>query len=211
MHRLRRYTGPPPSSLDPLFTLANKSPSHPAGGLDNSVTKSTLQEAFLPFGEILEINIPSDDRSTEPHRGFGYVEFESQEDSAAAIDNMDQAMLAGRVLSVAQAKPQKEPGNVLGSKVAVWEQVGNKTLSRLWRKRIVTDWASAGGLDPEVRSVRGGQGCGGNGQGGGDGQRHGGSDAGTGRVGCGRSSAGKGMIWIGLHSFAMEGAREVHK
>jgi len=35
---------------------------------------------------------------------------------------MDQAMLAGRVLSVAQAKPQKEPGNVLGSKVAVWEQ-----------------------------------------------------------------------------------------
>jgi len=92
------------------------------GGLDNSVTKSTLHEAFLPFGEILEINIPSDDRSTEPHRGFGYVEFESQEDSAAAIDNMDQAMLAGRVLSVAQAKPQKEPGNVLGSKVAVWEQ-----------------------------------------------------------------------------------------
>ena len=93
------------------------------GGLDNSVTKSTLREAFLPFGEILEINMPSDDRSAEPHRGFGYVEFESQEDSAAAIDNMDQAMLAGRVLSVAQAKPQKEPGNVLGSKVAVWEQV----------------------------------------------------------------------------------------
>jgi hypothetical protein len=41
----------------------------------------------------------------------------------AAIDNMDQAVLAGRVLSVAQAKPQKEVGNVIGSKVAVWEQV----------------------------------------------------------------------------------------
>lgn len=31
-------------------------------------------------------------------------------------------MLAGRVLNVAQAKPQKE-GTVLGGKVAVWEQV----------------------------------------------------------------------------------------
>ena len=32
-------------------------------------------------------------------------------------------MLAGRVLNVMQAKPQKE-GTVLGSKVAVWAQVG---------------------------------------------------------------------------------------
>lgn len=50
------------------------------------------------------------------------MEFEEPADAVAAIDNMDQCMLAGRVLNVAQAKPQKE-GTVLGSKVAVWEQV----------------------------------------------------------------------------------------
>lgn len=59
------------------------------------------------------------------HRGFGYVEFENPEDAAAAIDNMDQAQLAGRVLNVAAAKPQKDVGNILGSKVAVWEQVSS--------------------------------------------------------------------------------------
>lgn len=119
------------------------------GGLENSITKQVLQEAFLPFGEIISVNLPSSkdddqhrrdrdqdwgrdrarcgaggggDKENDSHRGFGYVEFDSPEDALAAIDNMDQAVLAGRVLSVAQAKPQKEVGNVIGSKVAVWEQ-----------------------------------------------------------------------------------------
>ncbi|KAI5799986.1 hypothetical protein EDC01DRAFT_613056 [Geopyxis carbonaria] len=93
-----------------------------AGGIDNSVTKQTLHDAFVPFGEIIEVNLPSDDRTNAPHRGFGYIEYETQEDAKAAIDNMDQSILAGRVLSVAQAKPQKDVGNIIGSKVAVWEQ-----------------------------------------------------------------------------------------
>lgn len=93
------------------------------GGLDKTVTKPVLQQAFLPFGEVVEVNIPTATDEQHQHRGFGYVEFENQEDAAAAIDNMDQAMLAGRFVTVAQAKPQKDVGNVLGSKVAVWEQV----------------------------------------------------------------------------------------
>jgi len=93
------------------------------GGLDNSITKPLLHAAFLPFGEIVEVNLPGSENE-RGHRGFGYVEFETAEDAAAAIDNMDQATLAGRTLSVAIAKPQtKEAGNVLSSKVAVWEQV----------------------------------------------------------------------------------------
>jgi RNA recognition motif-containing protein len=93
------------------------------GGLDNSITKPLLHTAFLPFGEIVEVNLPGSENE-RGHRGFGYVEFETAEDAAAAIDNMDQATLAGRTLSVAIAKPQtKEAGNILGSKVAVWEQV----------------------------------------------------------------------------------------
>ncbi|KAH8153843.1 uncharacterized protein LAJ45_01610 [Morchella importuna] len=91
------------------------------GGLDPSITAPLLHAAFLPFGAIASVQLPRDDRSTDPHRGFGYVEYEDAADAAAAIDNMDQAQLAGRVLNVAQAKPQKE-GVVLGSKVAVWEQ-----------------------------------------------------------------------------------------
>lgn len=46
-----------------------------------------LHAAFIPFGDIMDIQIPLD-YETEKHRGFAFVEFESAEDAAAAIDNM---------------------------------------------------------------------------------------------------------------------------
>jgi RNA recognition motif-containing protein len=95
------------------------------GGLDNGVTQQTLHAAFIPFGDIVDISLPKPElpSSTDPHRGFGYVEFESPEDAKEAIDNMDQSELFGRVIRVAQAKPQKDQSEGLGSKTAIWEQV----------------------------------------------------------------------------------------
>lgn len=134
------YVGPfsPPTPPIPFRYSTNISST--VAGLDANVTKATLHDTFIPFGEIINITIPSDKDKAPvqdqqdvpssgaggkggPHRGFGYVEFENEGDAKAAIDNMDQAMLAGRVLSVAQAKPEKKTGVLLGSKVAVWEQV----------------------------------------------------------------------------------------
>lgn len=95
------------------------------GGLDNVVNEKILTDAFLPFGEIVEVSIPKPDlpSSTDPHRGFGYVEFEIPGDAKEAIENMDQSELFGRVIKVSAAKPQKESNEGLGSKTAVWEQV----------------------------------------------------------------------------------------
>lgn len=95
------------------------------GGLDNAISAETLHAAFIPFGDIADISLPKPElpSSNEPHRGFGYVEFEHAEDAKEAIDNMDQSELFGRVIKVAPAKPQKEPNEGLGSKTAVWEQV----------------------------------------------------------------------------------------
>lgn len=95
------------------------------GGLENAVNERTLTDAFLPFGEIVEVTIPKPElpSSTDPHRGFGYVEFEIPGDAKEAIDNMDQSELFGRVIKVAAAKPQKDSNEGLGSKTAVWEQV----------------------------------------------------------------------------------------
>jgi len=94
-------------------------------GLDNAVTVHTLHAAFVPFGEILDVSLPKPDlpSSTDPHRGFGYVEFEQITDAKEAIDNMDQSELYGRVIKVAAAKPQKDQSQGLGAKTAVWEQV----------------------------------------------------------------------------------------
>ncbi|KAL9050402.1 MAG: hypothetical protein Q9162_006650 [Coniocarpon cinnabarinum] len=95
-------------------------------GLSNSVTQTTLHEAFLPFGSILEITIPKPEHPSahDPHRGFGYVEFEEEEDAKEALYNMDQSEIFGKVLKVAQAKPPKEANEGLGSKTAIWEQEG---------------------------------------------------------------------------------------
>lgn len=112
------------------------------GGLSQSVSQTTLQTAFIPFGPITEITLPAPDtrsstqtasniRPGDTHKGFGYIEFADAEDAAEAIDNMDQAELFGRVIKVAPAKPsqaRRDGGangeGVLGSRTAVWEQEG---------------------------------------------------------------------------------------
>lgn len=72
---------------------------------------------------ILTPLLPTRKSSQDPHRGFGYIEFALAEDALEAIDNMDQSELYGRVIKVNQAKPQKQVGEKLGSKTAIWEQV----------------------------------------------------------------------------------------
>lgn len=103
------------------------------GGLDQAVTARTLTEAFLPFGEIVDISLPKPEApsSTDLHRGFGYLEFELPADAREAIDNMDQSELYGRIIKVAAAKPQKDSNEGLGSKTAIWEQVRPPTILNL--------------------------------------------------------------------------------
>lgn len=89
-----------------------------------------LADTFLPFGEIVDVTLPKPElpSSTDPHRGFGYVEFEIPGDAKEAIDNMDQSELFGRVIKVAAAKPQKDSNEGLGSRTAVWESVSLASL-----------------------------------------------------------------------------------
>ncbi|KAK3191293.1 hypothetical protein K4F52_002503 [Lecanicillium sp. MT-2017a] len=96
------------------------------GGLAPQVTNSHVLDAFIPFGEIVEVKLPKPDspNSTENHKGFAYVEFDDSADAKEAIDNMDQAEFFGRTIRVSQAKAPKSAQEGLGSKTAVWEQEG---------------------------------------------------------------------------------------
>ncbi|KAK7417169.1 hypothetical protein QQX98_004772 [Neonectria punicea] len=96
------------------------------GGLSQTATQNHVLDAFIPFGEIVEVKVPKTDKpnSTEPHRGFAYVEYEDAADAKEAIDNMDQSEFFGRVLKVSQAKAPKSADEGLGSKTAVWEKEG---------------------------------------------------------------------------------------
>ena len=57
------------------------------GGLSEEVDEGVIRAAFIPFGDISEVQLPID-YQTEKHRGFAFVEFELPEDAKAAIDNM---------------------------------------------------------------------------------------------------------------------------
>ena len=108
------------------------------GGLDHAVNEKILADAFLPFGEIVDVSLPKPDlpSSTDPHRGFGYVEFEIPGDAKDAIDNMDQSELFGKVIKVNAAKPQKDSNEGLGSKTAVWEQVRKRMKVHLGHPKL---------------------------------------------------------------------------
>ncbi|XP_031634292.1 peptidyl-prolyl cis-trans isomerase E [Contarinia nasturtii] len=76
------------------------------GGLSDDVSEQLVSDAFIPFGDIVEIQMPVDYES-QKHRGFAFVEFETAEDAAAAIDNMNDAELMGRTIRCNIAKPQR--------------------------------------------------------------------------------------------------------
>ncbi|KAK2591203.1 hypothetical protein QQS21_011111 [Conoideocrella luteorostrata] len=96
------------------------------GGLSSVVTSNHLLDAFIPFGEIIEVQLPKADarNSADPHRGFAYVEYEDEDDAKEAIYNMNQSEFFGKILKVSQAKAPKSADEGLGSKKAVWEQEG---------------------------------------------------------------------------------------
>lgn len=59
------------------LTLNGPRSLHPepnAGGLDEQVTDSVLHAAFVPFGDLKDVNIPLD-QTTQKNKGFGFVTF----------------------------------------------------------------------------------------------------------------------------------------
>lgn len=97
--------------------MANKRMVY-VGGLAEEVDEKVLHAAFIPFGDITDVQIPMD-YSNQKHRGFGFVEFELAEDASAAIDNMNESELFGRTIRVNIAKPMKIKE---GYSRAVWSE-----------------------------------------------------------------------------------------
>lgn len=83
----------------------NKKVLH-VGGLADDIDVNLLKSTFSAFGDIVDVNLPLD-YTTQKHKGFAFVEFQSPEDAADAIDNMDNGELLGRTIRVKIARPVK--------------------------------------------------------------------------------------------------------
>jgi RNA recognition motif-containing protein len=69
------------------------------------VTDDQLRELFASHGTIETANVVTD-RHTNDSRGFGFVEFSSQEEAQAAIAALDGTEQFGRQLKVNMSRPR---------------------------------------------------------------------------------------------------------
>jgi len=76
------------------------------GNLDYEIDTNKLKEMFAPFGNIIDCIVLTD-RETRRSRGFGFVEFDSEEAAEKAIAEMNQKEVNGRKINVNKAKPQE--------------------------------------------------------------------------------------------------------
>lgn len=79
------------------------------GNLSYDTTDETLSAKFGEFGELESATVVMDKMSGRS-RGFGFVEYASDEDAAKAIEAMDGVEFEGRELKVNEARPREERG-----------------------------------------------------------------------------------------------------
>jgi len=77
------------------------------GGLSYNTTDDGLKEAFAQVGAVSSAKVITD-RMTGRSRGFGFVEMDSDDDAAKAIETWNGKELDGRRLSVNEARPLAE-------------------------------------------------------------------------------------------------------
>lgn len=75
------------------------------GNLSWSLTQEELQDTFEEFGTVTSAVILMD-RDTGRSRGFGFVEMPNETEAQAAIDALNGADLAGRPMTVNEARPR---------------------------------------------------------------------------------------------------------
>jgi cold-inducible RNA-binding protein len=81
------------------------------GNLDFNTTRDEVESLFAQAGTVRDVFLPMD-RETGRPRGFAFVEYESEEDAAKAIERFNGHELGGRALRVNQAedRPRRTGG-----------------------------------------------------------------------------------------------------
>jgi len=77
------------------------------GNLSFSATEEELREAFAQHGEVNSVNIIKD-RETGRSRGFAFVEMPDNNQAKEAIENVNLAEIAGRRVTVNEARPKSD-------------------------------------------------------------------------------------------------------
>ena len=77
------------------------------GNLPYSTTDADLNELFAQYGTIVSATVIMD-RDSGRSKGFGFVEFETDDEAKAAIEALNGKENGGRNLVVNEARPREE-------------------------------------------------------------------------------------------------------
>lgn len=75
------------------------------GSLPWSVNDSDLKSLFEPYGNVQSAKVITD-KQTRRSKGFGFVEFETESEAAAAMKALNETEVKGRKIVVSKAKPK---------------------------------------------------------------------------------------------------------
>ena len=75
------------------------------GNLSYSVRSADLERLFAEFGTVVSAQV-IEDRDTGRSKGFGFVEFSSDDEAEKAIAEMNGASLGQRQITVNEARPR---------------------------------------------------------------------------------------------------------
>jgi RNA recognition motif-containing protein len=77
------------------------------GNLPFAMTDEELSGVFAPYGTIVSANIVKD-KYSQRSKGFGFVEYETEEAAAEALKALDGSDQGGRNIAVKEALPRPE-------------------------------------------------------------------------------------------------------
>ena len=77
------------------------------GNIPYNASEEDLRELFSEYGEIESLKIMKD-QFTDRSKGFGFIEMASEEDAKKAIAALNGKDFKGKLLTVAEARPQQK-------------------------------------------------------------------------------------------------------
>lgn len=80
------------------------------GNVSFECSNESIQEVFQEYGNITRVSLPTD-RDTGSLKGFGYVDFGSQEEATAALEALNGQEIGGRAIRIDYAQPREDNGS----------------------------------------------------------------------------------------------------
>jgi splicing factor 3B subunit 4 len=88
------------------------------GNIDEKTQDSLIWELMLQVGPVVSVHLPKD-RVSQTHQGYGFCEFQTEEDADYAVKIMNQIKLFGRPIRVNKASADKRVVINVGAEIHI--------------------------------------------------------------------------------------------